>query len=246
MPNINIKIEEKVYRRKNENLRLLRNVSFVAEESKITVILGESGCGKTTLLRLIVGLDRKFRGSISGIDGQSDVGMIFQDTRLLPWKTVKENIEFGVTVFSETTEIEIERLLQLVHLDGTSDTLPKDLSGGMAQRVALARALVNQPKVLLMDEPFSSLDSLTRNRLQEELLQIVCEKQNTCVFVTHDLDEAVFLADKVVLLSANETNASYSEEIRLSRPRNRLSIDFANERARIGGLLIELTGRTHF
>lgn len=246
MAKIEVKIEEKVFHRPQGDLSLLHNVSLLAEKGQIVVVLGESGCGKSTLLRLIVGLDNSFEGKILGVQGKESIGMIFQDIRLLPWKTVRENIRFAASSPSRADEMEIDRLLRLVHLAGAGDLLPKELSGGMAQRVALARALVNEPEVLLFDEPFSSLDSLTRNTLQAELLQIVHEKGITCVFVTHDLDEAVFLADRITLISANHASASISDEIHLSRPRDRLSLEFANERARIGNELSKLTGRKVF
>lgn len=246
MTEIEVKIEKKIFHRPQGDLSLLHNVSLLAEKGQIVVVLGESGCGKSTLLRLIVGLDNSFEGKILGVQGKENIGMIFQDIRLLPWKTVRENIRFAASSPSRANETEIDRLLKLVHLAGAGDLLPKELSGGMAQRVALARALVNEPEVLLFDEPFSSLDSLTRNTLQTELLQIVHEKDITCVFVTHDLDEAVFLADRITLISVNHASASISDEIHLSRPRNRLSLEFANERARIGNELSKLTGRKIF
>lgn len=173
---------------------------------EILVVIGGSGCGKSTLLRLISGLERPSRGAVA-INGETVtephplINLIFQEPRLLPWLTVRDNIAFGL---ADLPALERNRRIRLalgqVHLEGYEDRLPKELSGGQAQRVAIARALVTQPEVLLLDEPFSALDALTRAALQNHLLDIWEESRPTIILVTHDIDEAVLLAHRIVVM----------------------------------------------
>lgn len=173
---------------------------------EILVVIGGSGCGKSTLLRLISGLERPSRGTVA-INGETVtephplINLIFQEPRLLPWLTVRDNIAFGLADLpAPERDRRIRLALGQVHLEGYEDRLPKELSGGQAQRVAIARALVTQPEVLLLDEPFSALDALTRAALQNHILDIWEESRPTIILVTHDIDEAVLLAHRIVVM----------------------------------------------
>ena len=179
---------------------IIENVEFDVASGEIVAVLGASGCGKSSLLRAIAGLDRDFIGNIS-IHGakKKTIGVIFQEPRLMPWLTVEENITFGLSSKSKNTNI--DGLLKEVMLENARLYLPKQLSGGMAQRVAIARALVREPDVLLMDEPFSSLDVLTRRSLNRLTREITAKHQTATVIVTHDVEEAVSLACRVLVLA---------------------------------------------
>ncbi len=195
---------------------VLRHVSFNVAAGEIVAVLGASGCGKSTLLRAIAGLDRTFDGSIA-IHGthnnQNVIGMVYQEPRLMPWLNVEENIGFGLDIDSRKSSI--DELLEEVLLENARGYLPKALSGGMAQRVAIARALVREPDVLLMDEPFSSLDVLTRRSLHSLTRKVTAKHQTATVIVTHDPEEAVNLADRVlVLLNKGTDGATIRHDIR--------------------------------
>lgn len=190
-------------------LRALDGISFGVERGEIVALLGPSGCGKTTALRIAMGLDKASSGSIL-VNGKTvtgcghDRGMVFQHAELLPWCTALENIKFGLRMkgIAEPQLSEVAaRNLELVGLGDAAQQRPHQLSGGMQQRVGIARALAIDPEILLMDEPFGALDSQTREQLQSELLTIHAKTKKTIVFVTHDLDEAVFLADRIVVMA---------------------------------------------
>jgi sulfonate transport system ATP-binding protein len=207
-------------RQKSFNGRtIIRNIRFDVAAGEIVAVLGASGCGKSTLLRAIAGLDGDYVGSIN-IHGanQNIIGMIYQEPRLMPWLTVEENIAFGlVNNTAPQSNPSIDGLLQEVMLENARQYLPKQLSGGMAQRVAIARALVREPDVLLMDEPFSSLDVLTRRSLHKLTRAITVKHQTATVIVTHDVDEAVNLADRVLVLAHDSTGiATIQHDIRPS------------------------------
>jgi NitT/TauT family transport system ATP-binding protein len=195
---------------KGETLRAIDRVSFDVREHEICVLLGPSGCGKSTLLRMAAGLDRPTSGSLSlggrAIDGPGrDRGMVFQSYTSFPWLTVLQNIEYGLRINGDSISIAegtAEHFLRRVKLEGFRDAYPDQLSGGMRQRVALARALANYPRMLLMDEPFGALDAETRWQMQELLLDVVTRERMTVLVVTHDIDEALFLGDRIVCLSA--------------------------------------------
>src|SRR5574340_431310 len=189
-------------------LKILEDLSFTVRDKEFIVIVGPSGCGKTTLLRLIDGLIQPDSGRIT-IGGKSpsrpgpDKGVVFQSFRLLPWKNVVENIEFPMVIQGLPKQTRIQRAIEhvkLVGLTGFENSYPHELSGGMQQRVGLARALTMNPEILLMDEPFASIDAQTREFMQLELLKIWSQKKSTVIFVTHSLDEAVLLADRIILL----------------------------------------------
>ena len=188
----------------------LENVSLAVRDGEFVCLLGPSGCGKTTLLNAIGGFVRANAGDVL-VDGAvvtgpgADRGMVFQEYALFPWFSIEQNVQYGPRLrrVAKAALREIsDRYLKLVHLEENKRRYPSQLSGGQRQRVAIARALANQPKILLMDEPFGALDAMTRESLQEELLQIWEAERRTCIFVTHSIGEAVFLADTIVIMAA--------------------------------------------
>ena len=228
----------------------LRDISLTVEDREFCVIVGPSGCGKSTLLRLAAGLSRPTEGRLlldgTEIQGPSrQRGMVFQSYTLFPWLTVRGNIEFGPrlkgTPAAERREI-VARYVQLVGLTGFENAYPRQLSGGMMQRVAIARALANDPEILLMDEPFGALDSQTRSLMQELLLEVWEQSHKTVLFITHDIDEAIFLGDRVCVMTARP--GQIKEEITVSLPRPRppdvvTSPDFIEVKRRVAGLIRE-------
>ena len=219
----------------------LADVSFSVAEGEFCCVVGPSGCGKTTLLRAVAGLDDPDGGSIlvggDPVTGPGlDRGMVFQEYALFPWRTVRGNIRFGLdrpACDCPDCGARVRELVDLVGLDGFEDAYPKELSGGMKQRVGIARALAPDPEILLMDEPFGSVDAQTRDRLHAELLDIWTQTGQTVVFVTHDIDEAVTLADRVVVMDTDPGTVQSTFSIGLERPRERTSRDFVNHVARI-------------
>jgi sulfonate transport system ATP-binding protein len=214
-------------RKRYEGIAVLAGLTLDVDASEIVAVVGPSGCGKSTLLRLISGLDARFDGRIAVGERQvcgadRAVGVVFQEPRLFPWLSVSDNVAFGLTDRGAPRAHELVReTLAVVGLAGFATALPKELSGGMAQRVALARALVTEPEVLLMDEPFSSLDAFTRMRLQDHLLAAWSRYRPTLVLVTHDLDEAVYLADRVVLLTDRPARVADVLRVSAEHPRDR-------------------------
>ncbi len=224
----------KVFSKNGEELVAIHDFDLEVDEGEFVCILGPSGCGKTTLLRMVAGLESISQGSIElngkAITGPgSDRGMVFQDFGLFPWRNVMKNVEFGLEVKNIPTAKRVEiaqRYVELVGLKGFERSHPKELSGGMKQRVGIARALANDPAVLLMDEPFGALDAQTRNQMQTELLRIWKETKKTVLFVTHSVDEAVFLADRIVVMTARPGSIKDLWDIDLPRPRDRASSKF--------------------
>lgn len=215
-------------------LEVINDLNLEIAEGEFVAIVGTSGCGKSTLLRLLLGLDSEFSGEIS-IDGQpvvgigSERGIVFQEHRLFPWLTVSENI--GLALDNEPLGVEQKRerigaILKLVGLEKFRRAYPHQLSGGMAQRVAIARGLVANPRLLLLDEPFGALDALTRQQIQDELLKIYERKRITTILVTHDVEEAVYLADRVVILEPRPGRIKDIVDINLPRPRQRSGYEF--------------------
>ncbi len=210
-------------------LQVLHGVSFAASTEEFVCLLGPSGCGKSTLLKLAAGLEHTTTGIVSLDDvpvtvPRAGCGMIFQDYALFPWLNVERNISFGLELQGlDTTLIResVNRFVQLVGLGGFEKSLPSQLSGGMRQRVALARALVLAPRVLLMDEPFGALDSFTRMEMQEELIQLWQRQPFTVVFVTHDIEEAVYLADRIVVMTPRPGRVKTIVPVDIPRPRHR-------------------------
>jgi sulfonate transport system ATP-binding protein len=209
----------------------LRDMHLFAHSGEIVALLGGSGCGKTTLLRLAAGLDEPSAGSIA-IDGKAVTGThaaisaVFQEPRLLPWLSVERNIGFGGRrIANGERRRRIDDLLQRTGLAGYGDRWPKDLSGGQQQRVAMARALIGRPGILLLDEPFSALDAFTRSSLHELVLALWQDLRPTILLVTHDVDEAVFLADRVIVMRPRPGRVHETMTITLPRPRNKLAAE---------------------
>ncbi|NIC43768.1 ABC transporter ATP-binding protein [Aquabacterium sp. A08] len=216
-------------------LDVLANASFDVEPGAFVSLVGPSGCGKSTLLRLIAGLDQDYRGDIllhgERIGGTSlNRGIVFQDHRLLPWMTLEQNIGLALenSGWSEKNKKRaITEHIDLVGLQGFEKAYPHELSGGMAQRGAIARGLVGRPEILLLDEPLGALDALTRVRLQEELQRIWRVEGVSMILVTHDVDEAIFLSDTVVVMSAHPGRIVRQVQVSLPSPRDRVSPEFA-------------------
>lgn len=208
-------------------LQVLKNLSFDVKQGEIVSLIGESGCGKTTLLRIVQGLIRNDAGTIE-VDGVKvatpgrDRGFVFQQASLLPWLSARRNVEFGLelqNVPRATRSARAQELLELVGLAHAADQYPHELSGGMQQRIGLARALAIDPAILLMDEPFSALDAQTREVLQTELLRIHDKTHKTTLFVTHDLDEAIYLSNRVIVLAAKPGRIKKIIDIPFAHPR---------------------------
>jgi sulfonate transport system ATP-binding protein len=220
-------------------VRALEKFSATIKVGEIVAIIGGSGCGKSTLLRAVSGLDPATSGSVA-LDGvtitapHAKIGIIFQEPRLLPWLSVADNIGFGLSdVSADARRTRIAHALAKVGLADKANAWPRELSGGQAQRVAIARALVPQPEVLLLDEPFSALDAFTRRDLQDHLLDLWAETRPTLVLVTHDVDEAVVLADRVVVMRPRPGRLFEEIQISLGRPRDRNSQSFDNFKRRV-------------
>jgi len=238
---LEIKDLKKSFPKKKGEMVAIADFDLDVKEGEFVCILGPSGCGKTTILRIIAGLETQTRGKIllSGkeISGPgSDRGMVFQEFALFPWRTVRRNVEFGLElkgVSPEERRTRTQRYIDLVGLNGFEDYHPYQLSGGMKQRVGIARALANEPAILLMDEPFGALDAQTRNLMQKELLRIWSETKKTVIFITHSVDEAVFLADRIVVMTARPSEIGEIYDIKWPRPRDRASTEFAALRKQI-------------
>ncbi len=221
----------KLFSSEGKEMEALHNINLSIEENEFVCFIGPSGCGKTTLLRIIAGLEEPSSGTVTlagdPIKGPGpERGMVFQEYSLFPWRTVLDNVAFGLElkgVPAAERQARGRQYLKMVGLERFEARYPHELSGGMKQRVAIARALVNDPRALLMDEPFGALDAQTRNIMQSELLRIWEEKRKTVVFVTHSVDEAIYLADRIVIMSARPGRIKDIIEISLPRPRNRTS-----------------------
>ena len=213
-----------VFPNENGGLHALHHISFDVSPREFVCVLGPSGSGKTTLLRILAGLIAPTSGSFRfGQGEQPSTGMVFQQANLMPWRTVIENIQLPLEVKSaDAVEArhKAQEMIELVGLQGFEDSLPRDLSGGMAQRVAIARALIHDPDLLLLDEPFGSLDALTRERMWNELSRIWQMRQKTVIMVTHSINESLFLADRVLVLTQRPGTVKLDLKVDLPRPRN--------------------------
>lgn len=234
-PILELKNVDKTFTKENEQpLHVIDQLNLEIYENEFICLLGPSGSGKSTILRLISALEKPDQGEIlyrgkPYLKPSSSIGFVFQDYSLMPWLSVKENIQLGLE-FSKKSKREQEEIaehyIQMVGLNKFANAKVYELSGGMQQRVAIARSLANNPDIILMDEPFGALDAFTRIILQRELLKIWSEEKKTVVFVTHSVEEAVFLADRIILLS-NRTGNIYEElEVELERERDRASQEF--------------------
>jgi NitT/TauT family transport system ATP-binding protein len=225
-----------------DGLKVIENIEFKTYPGEFVCVVGESGCGKTTLLRIIAGLE-SFEGRITyrgKILDRRSIGFVFQDDRLLPWRTAIGNVLFGIEIRKKVSEEDFKlakEILRSVGLQGFENYYPKELSGGMRQRLGIARAIAIQPEILLMDEPFASLDELSRAKMQEELVEIWEKEKKTVIFVTHSIEEAVFLASRVIVLTPRPSKVAGEVEIELERPRDRTSPDFNLYKKRVLELL---------
>lgn len=244
-----LKDVSKIYRSKGlEEVAALRDISFEAPAGSFVTIVGPSGCGKTTLLKIIGGLVRPTEG-VAMVGGEvvdqplRDFGMVFQQPVLLPWRTALGNVLLPIEMLGASKEAatpKAHELLDLVGLDGFAHRRPRELSGGMQMRVALCRALIHDPSVLLMDEPFSGVDELTRETLNDHLLDVWTASHKTMLLVSHNVEEAVYLSDKVVVLSKRPGRVVEVADIALERPRRdeiRYSDGFRNHTHHVRGLL---------
>lgn len=220
--------------------QVLDGISFSLAAGELVSLVGPSGCGKSTLLRLIAGLDSTDEGDLLvGSDPitapNAERGLVFQDPNLFPWLTVRRNIQSGLVargVLHEKKQ-EVDQFMRLVGLETFANVYPHHLSGGMAQRAALARALINHPKVLLLDEPLGALDAFTRMRMQDEVLRLWQARGTTMLLVTHDIDEAIYMSDRIMIMTPRPGRIERTIEVNLSRPRQRDSADFLRLRSDI-------------
>ena len=231
----------KSFRLRGQPLAVLRDLNLEVRGGEVLAIVGPSGCGKTTLLRVLAGLETPDAGQVL-IDGAPVAGVgreravIFQEPRLLPWRSVLGNVAFGLQargISRDAAEARARHYIRLVGLGDFTDAYPRQLSGGMAQRVGIARALTVQPEILLLDEPFGALDAMTKLTMQEELARIWREERVTMILVTHDLEEAIFLADRVLVLAKGAPARLI--DVGLPRPRDRNEAGFVDMRRRLMG-----------
>ncbi len=238
---ISIKGLSKVFKSDDSETVAIKDFNLEIREGELIAIVGPSGCGKTTLLRCIAGLEETTTGTISSGDKLftepgPDRGMVFQDFALFPWRTVRKNIEFGLEIAKvpkEDRKAQSDKYLEMMGLSAFADHRVHELSGGMKQRVSIARALITNPDIILMDEPFGALDAQTRNIMQRELVKLLEQTDQTIVFITHSVDEAVYLADRIVILTKRPAEIKEIIEIPWPRPRDRASPEFTALRKRI-------------
>ncbi len=230
---------------RQEQIVALDGVDLEIGDDEFLTILGPSGCGKTTLLNIIAGFDQATGGDVH-LDGEAilkpgpDRGVVFQEYALFPWLTVEQNIEFGLRerrVAKAQRRARVRDQIASVGLSGFERRYPQELSGGMRQRVAIARALVNDPKILLLDEPFAALDAQTRTMMQQELLRVWSAARRTAIFITHNIEEAILLGDRVVVMTARPGRIKEIVSVNLPRPRDVTSANFNDTRRRIGLML---------
>ncbi|MEX1030464.1 MAG: ABC transporter ATP-binding protein [Paenibacillaceae bacterium] len=247
-PLITIAGLNKVYSSKKSSFEALRDIRLEIERNEFLSILGPSGCGKSTLLRIVAGLEDATGGEII-VDGihvvgpGADRGMVFQGYTLFPWLTVRQNIEYGLKLkgisMLERRAIS-SHYLRLIKLESFANVFPKQLSGGMKQRVAIARALANRPKVLLMDEPFGALDAQTKIDMQEMLLEVWEKEKTTVIFITHDIDEAVYLSQRIVVMGSHPGRIIADHRVQMDYPRSaevRENADFLSLKRKCSALL---------
>jgi len=235
---LSIRNVSKTFTAKDINVQAIKNITFNIYKGEFISLLGPSGCGKTTLLRLIAGLERQYQGEIflegKRIEGPGlDRGIIYQEHRLLPWLTVGDNVGLGLEGPKSYITEQVMYYLEKVGLKGFENAYPKQLSGGMSQRAAIARALICRPKIFLLDEPFGSLDALTRVQMQDIIEKIYLNEKVTMVFVTHDIEEAIFLSDRIVIITPRPAEINTVIPITLKRSRERNSDEFIEVRKNI-------------
>lgn len=233
-----IKNVSKEFKNRSRTVKAIEDVSFNVNKGEFVSIIGPSGCGKTTLLRLITGLERDYEGSIV-LNGKRiekpglDRGVVFQDHRLLPWLTIEENLTIGIKGDKKQFASLVKNVLKKVDLEGFEKAYPSQLSGGMSQRASIARALLREPEILLLDEPLGALDALTRYSMQEELEKIWLNNKTTMIMITHDIEEAVYLSDRIVVLDTRPCSVKEIIDINLPHPRDRKSRRFEEYRSNV-------------
>ncbi|MCR8631764.1 MULTISPECIES: ABC transporter ATP-binding protein [Paenibacillus] len=233
MADYTIEIDQlnKTFRTPQGPVQALKEIRLHVKPGEFVTVIGPSGCGKSTLLKIIAGLDTDHNGQVllekHRIDRPSiEKGFIFQEHRLFPWLTVEKNIAADLPLKNPDVRKRVDEMIELVRLQGFEKAYPRELSGGMSQRVAIARALMRNPKVLLLDEPFGALDAFTRSHMQEVLLDIWVRNKTTMILVTHDIDEAIFLANRVVIMNARPGTIRKLVPIDLPYPRKKASSSF--------------------
>ncbi|NHN33948.1 ABC transporter ATP-binding protein [Paenibacillus agricola] len=228
----------KTFQSNKGSVQALHNIQLNIKEGEFLTVIGPSGCGKSTLLKIIAGLDTQYNGSVKlgnlqVVGPGIEKGFIFQEPRLFPWLTVEKNIAADLSLKNADTRKKVDELIELVRLKGFEKSYPRELSGGMAQRVAIARALLRNPKVLLLDEPFGALDAFTRAHMQEVLIDIWQKNKMTMIFVTHDIDEAIYLANRVVILKPRPGSIRNIVPIDLPFPRKKSNVSFQELRFKV-------------
>ncbi|OCT12961.1 sulfonate ABC transporter ATP-binding protein [Paenibacillus pectinilyticus] len=237
-PLLKLEYVNKTFQSSKGAVQALHNIQLHVKEGEFITVIGPSGCGKSTLLKIIAGLDVQHTGEVR-LGGQViqgpgiDKGFIFQEPRLFPWLTVEKNIAADLSLRDPEVRKKVDELIELVRLDGFQKSFPRELSGGMAQRVAIARALLRNPKVLLLDEPFGALDAFTRTHMQEVLIDIWQKNKTTMIFVTHDIDEAIYLANRVVILKPRPGAIRNIVPIDLPIPRKKTTTSFQELRLKV-------------
>jgi ABC-type nitrate/sulfonate/bicarbonate transport system ATPase subunit len=243
---IQINDVQKIYQADGQGAKkteAIHHVSATIHPGEFVALIGPSGCGKSTLLRILAGLDVPTEGTVV-VDGNQiagpsrERGLVFQDATLYPWLTIAENVRFGLKLdHQKDTDAQVKEFIDLVGLTGFEDQYPSQLSGGMQQRVAIARALINYPKILLFDEPFGALDAFTRMRLHDQLINIWQKRKLTMVIVTHDVEEAVYLADRVFTMTPRPAILKEIVPVNLPHPRDRNSPEFIALKEKVLGIL---------
>lgn len=237
---LSIKHLKKDFVIKNNKVKVLKDINLDIEKGEFVSLIGASGCGKSTILKLITSLEDPTDGEIliddEAVKAPSEkVSMIFQESRLFPWLTVEENIDFTISrnIPKKERKKIVNNHIELVGLKGFEHAVPSQLSGGMQQRVSIARGLATNPEILLLDEPFGALDAFTRVNMQKETLDIWEKEKTTMIMVTHDIDEAIFLSDRIVVLSAKPGVVKDIISVNLPRPRERSSLEFMELRRKV-------------
>jgi NitT/TauT family transport system ATP-binding protein len=238
---------QKVFTTPGKDVIALKDINLEIKQGEFVCLLGPSGCGKSTLLNAVAGFALPSAGEIT-VEGKKitgpgpDRGMVFQEYALFPWMTITQNIAFGLEVQKKSKaeiDLTVNQLLELLHLTDFRDRFPKDLSGGMRQRVAIARVLALDSPIMLMDEPFGALDALTRRNLQDELLRIWEKLGKTIIFVTHSIEESIYLADRIVVMTYRPGTVKRDQRVDMPRPRDPASPEFNELKRELGRLVME-------
>lgn len=238
---------QKVFKTPGKDVIALKDINLEIKQGEFVCLLGPSGCGKSTLLNAVAGFALPSSGAIT-VEGKlitgpgPDRGMVFQEYALFPWMTVAQNIAFGMEVQKKDKaeiDLTVNQLLEMLHLNDFRDRFPKDLSGGMRQRVAIARILALDSPIMLMDEPFGALDALTRRNLQDELLRIWNKLGKTILFVTHSIEESIYLADRIVVMTYRPGTVKRDQYVDMPRPRDPSSAEFNDLKRELGRLVME-------